>query len=343
MWGRAILLLSVSLASIKGESSPKEDHGLTELSDLLLALQHATSFAATRRAPVPSMAHHVQWKGAKHHVKTRPKSKLGDRARKAKYRAMKANGKVKTKASIMAEYKDVPWYTKTGSGEVPDPATFASPADKQEARYVQQKGYFPFKEDIAKKNMEWLVVDAEDARLGRLASEIAKALLGKNNPRYTPGQPLGDYVIVVNAEKVIVTGNKFEHKYYRRHSGRPGSMKIESFRELQARIPERIIEKAVAGMLPKNSYGRELFRRLKVYTGPEHPHEGCNPKPMMVNNTIAGIRNQGKAIAQIYKPWPEIDLSGNWLDNEEVKKEFAGAEVKESGANWKQLVNNEAA
>merc|ERR1719199_1159521 len=113
-----------------------------------------------------------------------------------------------------------------------------------------------------------------------MASEIAKLLLGKHKPSYTPGATLGDYVIVVNAEKVMVTGKKRTDKLYRRHSGRPGGMKVESFEELQARIPERIVEKAISGMLPKNSHGRELFRHLKVYKGGEHPHEAQQPVPV---------------------------------------------------------------
>merc|ERR1719199_365609 len=113
-----------------------------------------------------------------------------------------------------------------------------------------------------------------------MASEIAKLLLGKHKPSYTPGATLGDYVIVVNAEKVLVTGKKRKDKLYRRHSGRPGGMKVESFEELQARVPERIVEKAIVGMLPKNAHGRNLFRNLKVYAGPEHPHEAQSPEPL---------------------------------------------------------------
>merc|ERR1719310_1884755 len=128
-----------------------------------------------------------------------------------------------------------------------------------------QKSWMPKSDDTALANKKWFVVDASGMRLGRMSSEIAKILLGKHKPTYTPGADTGDYVIVVNAEEVVVTGNKKKEKLYRRHSGRPGGMKIESFDELQARIPERIIEKAVKGMLPKNSHGRELFRHLKVY------------------------------------------------------------------------------
>ncbi|NEO67601.1 MAG: 50S ribosomal protein L13, partial [Moorea sp. SIO4G2] len=118
-----------------------------------------------------------------------------------------------------------------------------------------EKTHIPTQDSIEKK---WYVVDATNQRLGRLASEIAIILRGKNKPTYTPHMDTGDFVIVVNAEKVMVTGRKREQKLYRRHSGRPGGMKTETFAQLQARIPERIIEKAVKGMLPKNSLGRQL-------------------------------------------------------------------------------------
>merc|ERR1719191_561008 len=113
-----------------------------------------------------------------------------------------------------------------------------------------------------------------------MSSEIAKLLLGKHKPEFTPGADVGDCVVVINAEKCIVTGNKAKDKLYRRHSGRPGGMKIESYEELQARIPERIVEKAIVGMLPKNAHGRKLFSHLKVYKGPSHPHEAQTPEPL---------------------------------------------------------------
>ncbi len=129
---------------------------------------------------------------------------------------------------------------------------------------------------------KWYVVDAEDQRLGRLATQIANILRGKNKPTYTPHLETGDYVIVINAEKVVVTGKKSEQKLYRRHSGRPGGMKEETFATLQNRIPERIIEKAVKGMLPKNTLGRNLFTNLKVYTGANHPHEAQKPEVLNI-------------------------------------------------------------
>ena len=132
-----------------------------------------------------------------------------------------------------------------------------------------------FRSEIEKK---WYIVDAADKRLGRLATEIASILRGKNKPTFTPNMDTGDFVIVINAEKVDVTGNKREQKLYRRHSGRPGGMKVETFAQLQKRIPERIIEKAVKGMLPKNALGRKLFTNLKVYAGTEHPHDAQKPE-----------------------------------------------------------------
>ncbi len=123
----------------------------------------------------------------------------------------------------------------------------------------------------------WFLVDAEGQTLGRLASEIANVLRGKNKPSFTPHLDTGDFVIVVNAEKIVVSGKKASQKLYRRHSGRPGGMKIEKFETLRDRIPERIIEQAVKGMLPHNSLGRQQFKKLKVYKGSQHPHDAQNP------------------------------------------------------------------
>ena len=123
----------------------------------------------------------------------------------------------------------------------------------------------------------WYVVDAKDKTLGRLATEIAVILRGKNKATFTPHLDTGDFVVVVNAEKVEVTGKKASQKLYRRHSGRPGGMKVEKFESLQERIPERIIEQAVKGMLPHNTLGRQQFKKLKVYRGTDHPHDAQNP------------------------------------------------------------------
>ncbi len=140
---------------------------------------------------------------------------------------------------------------------------------------------------VASLDHRWYVVDAEGQRLGRLASEVAQVLRGKNKPTYTPHMDVGDFVIVVNAEKIVVTGKKREQKVYRRHSGRPGGMKVETFSKLQARLPERIIEHAIKGMLPKNSLGRQLFTKLKVYAGNAHPHQAQKPESLKLN-TLPG-------------------------------------------------------
>ncbi|CAM2809023.1 50S ribosomal protein L13 [Legionella steigerwaltii] len=127
---------------------------------------------------------------------------------------------------------------------------------------------------------DWLVVDASDKVLGRLASEIARRLRGKHKAEYTPHVDTGDYIVVTNAEKVRVTGRKFTDKMYYRHTGYPGGIKSDSFEKLQARNPVRIIELAVKGMLPKNPLGREMYRKLKVYAGSEHPHTAQQPKQL---------------------------------------------------------------
>lgn len=135
---------------------------------------------------------------------------------------------------------------------------------------------------------KWYVIDAADQRLGRLATEVARIIRGKNKPIYTPHMDTGDFVIIVNAEKIEVTGKKRSQKLYRRHSGRPGGMKTETFDKLQARIPERIIEQAIKGMLPKNALGRNLFTKLKVYAGPDHPHQAQKPEPLVINTIPTG-------------------------------------------------------
>jgi large subunit ribosomal protein L13 len=134
---------------------------------------------------------------------------------------------------------------------------------------------------------QWYLVDAENQTLGRLASEVASVLRGKNKPCYTPHLDAGDFVIVINADKIRVSGNKPTQKLYRRHSGRPGGMKTETFAHLQARIPERIVEKAVKGMLPHNALGRQLFRKLKVYKGSEHPHAAQKPQALALDPAAA--------------------------------------------------------
>ncbi len=145
---------------------------------------------------------------------------------------------------------------------------------------MSSKTYLPPQATLER---DWYVVDAADKRLGRLASEIAMVLRGKRKPEYTPHLDTGDFVVVINAEKVVVTGKKRTQKLYRRHSGRPGGMKTETFAKLQQRIPERIVEKAVKGMLPKNNLGRQLFTKLKVYAGPTHPHAAQKPQELIIN------------------------------------------------------------
>ena len=125
---------------------------------------------------------------------------------------------------------------------------------------------------------EWFVVDAADKVLGRLATEVARRLRGKHKPEYTPHMDTGDHIIIINAEKVCVTGAKSQDKIYYRHTGYPGGIKETSFDELQAKHPERVIEKAVKGMLPKNPLGRAMFKKLHIYTGPEHQHQAQQPQ-----------------------------------------------------------------
>lgn len=127
-------------------------------------------------------------------------------------------------------------------------------------------------------NKEWVVVDAEGQILGRLASKVAKILRGKNKPSYTPHVDCGDYVIVINAEKVVLSGKKMTDKVYIRHSGYPGGQRSETASEIMARFPERIVEKAVKGMLPKNKLGRKLYSNLHVVVGPEHKYAAQQPK-----------------------------------------------------------------
>ena len=130
-------------------------------------------------------------------------------------------------------------------------------------------------QDIEKK---WYVIDAEGQTLGRLASEVASILRGKNKPCYTPNIDTGDFVIVINAEKIVLTGKKLTDKYYYRHSGYPGGLKATQYKDLIATKPELVIEKAVKGMLPKGKLGRAQGKKLKVYAGPEHKHQAQNPE-----------------------------------------------------------------
>jgi len=129
---------------------------------------------------------------------------------------------------------------------------------------------------------DWYVVDATDLTLGRLATQVASVLRGKHKPQYTPHEDVGDFVVVINAEKIHVTGRKLDQKMYYRHSGYPGGLKSINLRKQLQKHPERVIEHAVRGMLPRGPLGRRQFKKLKVYAGPEHPHQAQLPKPMPI-------------------------------------------------------------
>ena len=124
---------------------------------------------------------------------------------------------------------------------------------------------------------QWLLIDADGATLGRLAAQVAKILRGKNKPQFTPNADTGDYVVVINADKVQLSGNKADKKQYWRYSGYLGGLKFESFKEAMAKHPERVVEHAVKGMLPKGTLGRQQFKKLHVYAGPEHKQQAQNP------------------------------------------------------------------
>jgi large subunit ribosomal protein L13 len=138
-----------------------------------------------------------------------------------------------------------------------------------------QKSYYPKPGEIER---QWILVDAQDQRLGRLATRIARTLMGKDKPGFTPGVETGDFVVVINCEKITVSGNRLDDKAYYRHSGYPGGLKRITLRDQLSRFPERVIRSAVWGMLPHNRYGRKLLKRLKVYAGAEHPHQAQEPQ-----------------------------------------------------------------
>jgi large subunit ribosomal protein L13 len=140
-----------------------------------------------------------------------------------------------------------------------------------------QKTYIPKANELSR---DWVLVDANGKTLGRLATQIATVILGKHKPSFTPGVDTGDFVIVVNAERVSVTGNKMEDKFYYKHSGYPGGLKTVSLRHQLVKHPDRVLRSAVWGMLPHNKAGREMIKKLKIYAGPHHPHEAQNPKPL---------------------------------------------------------------
>jgi large subunit ribosomal protein L13 len=138
-----------------------------------------------------------------------------------------------------------------------------------------EKTYYPKAGEISQ---EWVVIDANDQNLGRLAARVAGLLLGKHKPNFTPGVDTGDFVVIVNAERVTVTGNKLEDKIYYRHSNYPGGLKAISLRQQLQKHPDRVLRSAVWGMLPHNKYGRQVIKKLKIYAGPDHPHQAQNPR-----------------------------------------------------------------
>ncbi|HEY43317.1 MAG TPA: 50S ribosomal protein L13 [Anaerolineae bacterium] len=142
-----------------------------------------------------------------------------------------------------------------------------------------QKTYYPKPSELTH---DWYMIDADGQNLGRLSTQVARLLLGKNKPQFTPGVDVGDFVIVVNAEKIAITGKKLDDKYYYRHSGYPGGMKQISLRDQLVKFPERVIRSAVWGMLPHNRHGRKLMKKLKIYAGPDHPHAAQMPKPLVL-------------------------------------------------------------
>ena len=135
---------------------------------------------------------------------------------------------------------------------------------------------------VADIRHDWVVVDASDQVLGRLATQIARILSGKHRASYVPYLDTGDFVVVTNAEKIKLTGTKVDVKVYRRHTGYPGGLKSVAVKEMQAKYPERVIEAAVRGMLPKTKLGRKQFKKLKVYRGAKHPHEAQQPRPLKI-------------------------------------------------------------
>ena len=141
------------------------------------------------------------------------------------------------------------------------------------------KSYMARPQEVERK---WYVVDAEGKHLGRLATQIVRVLRGKNKPQYTPHVDVGDFVVVVNADRVAVTGKKAEQRVYRRHSGYPGGMKETSYEQMLARKPTEVLRKAVYGMMPKTRLARKQFKKLKIYAGPEHPHSAQDPQTLEV-------------------------------------------------------------
>lgn len=141
------------------------------------------------------------------------------------------------------------------------------------------KTYMAKPQDVQRS---WYLLDADGQTVGRLASEIAKRLRGKHKPEYTPHVDTGDYIVVINADKIHISGNKDQDKYYYHHTGFPGGIKSQSFNDLKASKPEKILEKAVKGMMPRGPLGRQMLKKLKIYSGAEHKHEAQQPKPLNI-------------------------------------------------------------
>jgi len=153
------------------------------------------------------------------------------------------------------------------------------------SRPMSRHKTFVMTKERAQSTRAWWVVDASGKPLGRLASEVASVLRGKHKPEYTPHEDTGDFVIVVNADKILLTGTKLDNKFYYRHSGIPGGFRAESYRHLLARKATFPVEKAVRGMLPKGVLGREMFTKLKVYATPDHPHAAQKPQPLVTSRS----------------------------------------------------------
>lgn len=149
----------------------------------------------------------------------------------------------------------------------------------EKRRLTTVRTYTPKPADVQR---QWYVIDATDVVLGRLASQVAQLLRGKHKPIYAPHLDTGDFVVIVNADKVSLSGNKAERKKAYRHSGYPGGLRSVTYTELLAKNPERAVEKAIKGMLPKNSLGRKMFGKVKVYAGPDHPHQAQKPVPFEI-------------------------------------------------------------
>ena len=162
---------------------------------------------------------------------------------------------------------------------------------------MERRTYSPKKNEVQR---DWYIVDADGKTLGRLASVIAQTLRGKTKPQFAPHVDVGDFVVVVNAEKVVVTGKKETQKHYYRHSGYPGGFKAIPLREVRARHPERIIEAAVRGMLPRNVLGEQQLKKLKVYAGPRHPHQTQQPRELNVDvlEQSGALRHAGERTTQ---------------------------------------------